>query len=730
MTTSIRRWSRCDGLRHLLASMLLTVLTAAPAANAGNNDLYEQEIDSLRTLHQVALVAGIVTPPPYDKPAELTEYGTNIKLKFVPPVLEAPPPVVVRPNNGACEFRYLASEHELEPVFDYEDIYGFTLDLPHDWGRLDDGSTFMSDANPPRIKHYSTGAYVTIRRDLYDFVDDPDPWYPAQKRRVRTGEEILFTNTDDRDDIIHGNYTPDSMEVFPIGKSRLTWEAEPKLDIIFDIMLDPILFFAEAKYEAKAEAKVAKQKRFARVWDDAAIKWAKSLEPSLSREIFKKTAKELTSLGLEVGAKELEDATGQELGNFPTGAINRQSQDILVLDEVPPVVRLTRQPDPFEANMLGGELGNRHFDELRDLLEVSDECDRPVAIDSEPRGTRFWPVNQTTTLQWCGRDPGPTSASGGFNETCADIQVRVEDTRPPLLLAPPSVNVISSASSNDLNIGWPGVFDVADPDIEVSNDAPASFPAGRTPVTWTAVDDSGNVANATQWINVKPSNTAPVANPIGTISATSFEETRIDLSASDSDILDGRHDQLFFRIDDTPDHGFFVAPLFPFFIDDHRQQRINPDGTYSSYFTEALAACEATGAQPDITKILEPVYVTVNDDGVMYVIDSYLHCYSSGTPYTDRRYRIARYVPNVDGELEYANQYDIGPDQPGDYGRHLFIDHLGHLWIIPPTATRIIELGADLQELRSVWFNELSEINQVTKVVQDAFDTMTCLPGS
>ncbi len=113
MTGSNHLTRRLDGLRRFLASMLLTALAAAPAVYAGNNDLYEQEIDSLRTLHEIALVAGIVTPPPYDKPAELTEYGTNIKLKFVPPVLDAPPPVVVRPNNGACEFRYMASEHAL-----------------------------------------------------------------------------------------------------------------------------------------------------------------------------------------------------------------------------------------------------------------------------------------------------------------------------------------------------------------------------------------------------------------------------------------------------------------------------------------------------------------------------------------------------------------------------------------------------------------------------------------
>ncbi|MCB1845268.1 MAG: hypothetical protein KDI09_20035, partial [Halioglobus sp.] len=450
-------------LLHLVTAMLLALLTLQPAL--AGNDRYRQDIEQLRALHLIALPASIVTPPPFDKPAELTEYGSNIALKFVPTVVEPPPPVVVRPNNGSCAFRYMKYEHPLDPVFDVEDIFGFPLELPSDWGRLDDGAPGTGDEHAPSFFHYNSGSYVTVRRSLYEYEPDPEPWYPQQTRARLSGQEILFTNTNDRQDIIEGAYRTDTYEEFPVGTTALEWEAENKIDILFDVAFQPLIFIAEMKHAARAAAKAQKAKRFARNWGDLAVAWRRSIDQALWRAISRKSAEALGTLGLEVSADKLENATGQELTSWPTGTFNRVRQNFMVLDEIPPVVEMTQQPAPFEANTLGGEFGNRHFDELRGLLSVSDTCDRPVDIDSEPRGTRFWPVNQTTTLQWCGRDPGPNSATGGRNEACADINVQVVDTRPPLMLLPPGVNVISTAPANTLDVGRAGVFDVADPEV-------------------------------------------------------------------------------------------------------------------------------------------------------------------------------------------------------------------------------------------------------------------------
>ena len=317
---------------------------------------------------------------------------------------------------------------------------------------------------------------------------------------------------------------------------------------------------------------------------------------------------------------------------------------------------------------------------------------------------------------------GPTGATGGRNQACVDIFVQVEDTRPPILLPPPPVNLISSDTDNSIDIGWAGVFDVADPEVTVTNDAPTTYPVGRTPVMWTATDSSGNSATGTQWVNVKSGNAPPVAISPEVVSAFSHDETRIDLQAFETeDTLDGRYDQLSFRIEDAPSDGFFVAPLFPFFIDDHRQHRINPDGTYTSYYSEAQAACTASGTQPDRTVIVDPVYVTVTDDDVMYVMDRYVICRTTGTPFTDARSRIARFVPDANGELQFASQFDIGQNPPGLFDRHLAIDHRGRLYVIPQGGANIYVLSPELDLVENIEARSLTKINPVTNRVEDAF---------
>ena len=105
--------------------------------------------------------------------------------------------------------------------------------------------------------------------------------------------------------------------------------------------------------------------------------------------------------------------------------------------------------------------------EIRELIRTQDNCGRPVVLESEPIGTRFWPTGKTTVMQWCARDLGPTSATGGFNRSCTDVQINVADTLPPLLLPPNSLSVIAN-SEQTLNIGTAGVFDLADPDVVVA----------------------------------------------------------------------------------------------------------------------------------------------------------------------------------------------------------------------------------------------------------------------
>jgi hypothetical protein len=82
--------------------------------------------------------------------------------------------------------------------------------------------------------------------------------------------------------------------------------------------------------------------------------------------------------------------------------------------------------------------------------------------------------------------------------------VKVQDTTPPVIVAPSAVTVeCSGPSGQAVALGTPITGDVCDPSLTVSNDAPALFPLGTTTVTWKATDDAGLMATATQTVVVE-----------------------------------------------------------------------------------------------------------------------------------------------------------------------------------------------------------------------------------
>jgi len=74
--------------------------------------------------------------------------------------------------------------------------------------------------------------------------------------------------------------------------------------------------------------------------------------------------------------------------------------------------------------------------------------------------------------------------------------------QPPTVIAPEDVIVVAiSATENVVSLGEPTSDDFVGVS-SVTNNAPQVFPLGETIVTWTATDDSGNSANASQIITV------------------------------------------------------------------------------------------------------------------------------------------------------------------------------------------------------------------------------------
>lgn len=79
-----------------------------------------------------------------------------------------------------------------------------------------------------------------------------------------------------------------------------------------------------------------------------------------------------------------------------------------------------------------------------------------------------------------------------------------QDSAPPVLRLPATVQVIASGPLTLIALGKASAYDARDGDIEVFNDAEASYPPGSHRVNWWAVDQAGNRSQATQLIQVKP----------------------------------------------------------------------------------------------------------------------------------------------------------------------------------------------------------------------------------
>ena len=125
-----------------------------------------------------------------------------------------------------------------------------------------------------------------------------------------------------------------------------------------------------------------------------------------------------------------------------------------------------------------------------------------------------------------------TATDSDFLPTTATCQanLRVVDTTPPAITCPASITVDCSqaggtpASNATIAAFLAGVSatDVCDPAVTISNNAPAVFPLGTTPVTFSAKDADGNIGQCTANVDV-----------VGNLTALSPAHVFVGLSNSD-----------------------------------------------------------------------------------------------------------------------------------------------------------------------------------------------------
>lgn len=107
--------------------------------------------------------------------------------------------------------------------------------------------------------------------------------------------------------------------------------------------------------------------------------------------------------------------------------------------------------------------------------------------------------------------PGPTGnktvtleVDDGIATDSCTASVTVQDTLPPSLTVPGDITAeCTAAGGTPVNIGTAAASDICDPNVAITNNAPALFPLGDTTVTWTATDDDGNQTVDTQVVTIE-----------------------------------------------------------------------------------------------------------------------------------------------------------------------------------------------------------------------------------
>lgn len=681
------------GVEYTLRGNVVHATGAESAALQSPRDC----IDPLMAGHIAATLASLAPIPGFADAADAAAYALNIALKHCPPDLSPPPPIVVQQPSQGCVHRLalpvplsyenlvrmdqiILEEIIEDPSFNPtpQELAELTLEIDNKYGRFDNLA----------YGYYSNVYGIPLPIRLSEFA--VPHWGDIGAPKVfhyNSDVEIEMTFPGKR-------ISPELIEV-PVGSHQVVWKGDTFISK-FDYA--PLFLFSSAyRYYKAAQAKA--QKRFAIDGTKVAVK--KQIEEVLKKgnryfaeQVAKEVATNVLTTGATIGGTIVYKNSTYEAAGDPTGATTIAYQPLTVIDPNPPQINGVK-PVVVEAFDPGGIQSGRKINELMAAITVTDDCDPdPTLTYVTPR---FWPIQvdangnplPSAEIIWRASDNGAASASGGVNTTEVRQQITVQDTLAPILVPPPPVMMYAqNGETVEVPLGAPEVFDVVDlrPDIQYS--APGSTPGAQWPVfdrgvhyvTWTATDQSRNQSEPQQQlVNIKApgTNNTPTATPQtgpNTVEAIADEAVRIVVRGNDPDVDgSGMRDPIWFRVDRQPKNGFFIAPLYPYFIDDYRMTaRYSPWIAARDGEAKALEVAQDPNLMRDYIKALcaedinrtdlpkdfisfsggSQKYIAVDDDGYTYIYDNaYRKCTPGGStiaPYTTPRISVwdqqGRYV--------------------------------------------------------------------------------------
>ncbi|MHB9161414.1 MAG: HYR domain-containing protein, partial [Nitrosotalea sp.] len=202
-----------------------------------------------------------------------------------------------------------------------------------------------------------------------------------------------------------------------------------------------------------------------------------------------------------------------------SGNTSNATQTVLVQNTTPPQLTVPANIT-FEATSLKDNsvpIGNATATDIQQVTITNN-------------ASKTFPLGKTAIL-WIAKDASGNTSNG--TQT-----ISVVDTTAPKITAPSTVTVVAgSISDNIVPIGNANATDDVKL-VSLTNNAPKTFPLGKTSILWIATDEAGNKANATQIVDVENTTPPKLTIPANiTFEATSLNNNTIPLgNATASDI--------------------------------------------------------------------------------------------------------------------------------------------------------------------------------------------------
>ena len=647
-TCVARVWCRealASWRRRRCALLVFAFISGTNAAFAEeDNTALTAGIASLIAAHNAALPVSLFAPPLPAAVSDGVVFSANLGLKFVPAPLSAPGDVARAPNSqDKCSFDFALPQS----AYLYTDLFGLIklgggnllTGLPNDWGVL----------GAPSVAHANSEVLLTVQGPNLPISDSP--------QQIR----------------------------MPAGNHQLVWRADTLFDPAFDLAL-PAALSVTSGYSKLKSAKTL-----------PAATAGNATKAAKEYGVYKKSASwliEKLALGVEkckekclpVVLKKGIPLIADKLTDFEQiGASHMRTQNFTVYDTLPPTLTINTPTVVFEASDFGGVALDRIRDQLNANVTASDACDRPVNLSND--APALLPLGDSV-VTWKVSDLGPINANGDVHTRTGRQTIRVRDTQAPIMVAPAGKVIevpigVDSLNVDDVDLGMPMVVDLADPAPTIAVDVPDVFPVDtRTAVVWSASDHGSPVPNTTtktQLITVKSAgtNTAPTVTDLSAQTRTA-EPIDLVLRGIDTDLIDGRVDPLSFRITELPGHGEFVAPLYPFFIDDYST---TPEGPYAGAFAPSNWSewlfnnvCRQ-GEEIRRDWPFNPRFVSVSDSGEYYLIDQYVSCNPGGASGGGQR------ISKWDRDGNFLSQTDYNAANNG-VSDTLVADRDGYLYTV------------------------------------------------